>query len=146
MSQTPSRWVPLSRMLMSWYPSWGLLRGTPQQFERTQWRGAENIAKTASDVGAKVIHFSAIGAGINSTVSYWREGCFISLSRRHHLSPEHRVWTGRRLLLGKFHQCSGSQDYEVHLEVPETHQLGKCPSSHASIWRGNYSFSAGVRR
>lgn len=50
----------------------GLLRGTPQQFERTQWRGAENIAKTASDVGAKVIHFSAIGADIKSTVSYWR--------------------------------------------------------------------------
>ncbi|KAF8560010.1 NAD(P)-binding protein [Imleria badia] len=50
----------------------GLLRGTPQQFEHTQWRGAENVAKTASGVGAKIIHFSAIGADVNSTVPYWR--------------------------------------------------------------------------
>ena len=50
----------------------GLLRGTPEQFERTQWRGAENVAKTASGVGAKLIHFSAIGADVDSTVPYWR--------------------------------------------------------------------------
>jgi len=50
----------------------GLLRGTPEQFERTQWRGAENVAKTASGAGAKLIHFSAIGADVDSTVPYWR--------------------------------------------------------------------------
>ncbi|KAH0838000.1 major facilitator superfamily domain-containing protein [Lanmaoa asiatica] len=50
----------------------GLLRGTPGQFECTQWRGAENVAKTASGVGAKLIHFSAIGADVDSAVPYWR--------------------------------------------------------------------------
>ena len=50
----------------------GLLRGTPEQFKRTQWKGAENVAKTASGVGAKLIHFSAIGADVNSTIPYWK--------------------------------------------------------------------------
>lgn len=50
----------------------GLLRGTPGQFESTQWMGAENVAKTASGVGAKLIHFSAIGADVDSVVPYWR--------------------------------------------------------------------------
>lgn len=50
----------------------GLLRGSQGQFESMQWRGAENVAKTASRVGAKLIHFSAIGADVDSAVPYWR--------------------------------------------------------------------------
>ena len=50
----------------------GLLRGTQGQFESSQWRGAENVAKIASGVGAKLIHFSAIGADVESPVPYWR--------------------------------------------------------------------------
>ena len=50
----------------------GLLRGTPEQFERTQWIGAENVANTAAGVGAKLIHFSAMGANVDSTIPYWR--------------------------------------------------------------------------
>ncbi|KIJ22110.1 hypothetical protein PAXINDRAFT_124636 [Paxillus involutus ATCC 200175] len=50
----------------------GLLRGTPEIFERIQWRGAENVARTASKTGAKLIHFSAIGADVNSPIPYWR--------------------------------------------------------------------------
>ncbi|KAF8844108.1 NAD(P)-binding protein [Paxillus ammoniavirescens] len=50
----------------------GLLRGTPESFERIQWRGAENVARTASKTGAKLIHFSAIGADVNSPIPYWR--------------------------------------------------------------------------
>ncbi|KAF9245766.1 hypothetical protein BU15DRAFT_85459 [Melanogaster broomeanus] len=50
----------------------GILRGTPEMFDRIQWRGAENVARTASKTGAKLIHFSAIGADANSPIPYFR--------------------------------------------------------------------------
>ncbi|GJE85846.1 complex I NDUFA9 subunit family protein [Phanerochaete sordida] len=50
----------------------GLMNGTVEDFERIQWRGAENVAKAAEKVHAKVIHVSAIGANCNSPVPYAR--------------------------------------------------------------------------
>ncbi|TFY83552.1 hypothetical protein EWM64_g462 [Hericium alpestre] len=50
----------------------GILNGTPEQFEAIQWRGAENVAKAAKQIGAKVIHISAIGADKNSGIPYER--------------------------------------------------------------------------
>lgn len=44
----------------------GILRGSVTQFEAVQWKGAENVAAVAEEVGAKVIHISAIGADPNS--------------------------------------------------------------------------------
>lgn len=50
----------------------GILHGTPSDFERIQWRGAENVAQAAQEAGAKLIHFSAIGADPNSEIPYER--------------------------------------------------------------------------
>jgi NADH dehydrogenase len=50
----------------------GLMHGTPQQFDEIQWRGAENVAYAAKGVGAKLIHFSAIGADPGSHIPYER--------------------------------------------------------------------------
>lgn len=50
----------------------GIMHGTPQDFERIQWRGAENVAVCAKEVGAKLIHFSAIGANAQSNIPYAR--------------------------------------------------------------------------
>jgi uncharacterized protein YbjT (DUF2867 family) len=50
----------------------GLLYGSPKQFEDVQWKGAENVARAARDAGAKLIHFSAIGADANSRIPYVR--------------------------------------------------------------------------
>lgn len=50
----------------------GIMHGSPQDFERIQLKGAENVARAAKDVGAKLIHFSAIGADPNSNIPYWR--------------------------------------------------------------------------
>ncbi len=50
----------------------GLMHGSPQQFDEIQWRGAENVARAARQVGAKLVHFSAIGADLNSHISYAR--------------------------------------------------------------------------
>lgn len=50
----------------------GLMRGGVEDFERIQWKGAENVAKAAGKVHAKVIHISAIGANCNSPVPYAR--------------------------------------------------------------------------
>ena len=50
----------------------GLMHGSVEDFERIQWRGAENVAKAAEKVRAKVIHVSAIGANCNSLVPYAR--------------------------------------------------------------------------
>jgi uncharacterized protein YbjT (DUF2867 family) len=46
--------------------------GTPRDFENIQWKGAENVAQAAKNVGAKLIHFSAIGADPNSDIQYAR--------------------------------------------------------------------------
>ncbi|KAF7981130.1 hypothetical protein HWV62_34867 [Athelia sp. TMB] len=50
----------------------GIMHGTPSDFERIQWKGAENVAHAAKDAGAKLIHFSAIGADANSSIPYAR--------------------------------------------------------------------------
>jgi NADH dehydrogenase len=50
----------------------GLMHGKPEDFERAQWRGAENVAKAAKEVGARLIHISAIGANPASEIAYWR--------------------------------------------------------------------------
>lgn len=50
----------------------GLLHGRPSDFERIQWRGAENVANAAKQAGARLIHISAIGANPASDIAYWR--------------------------------------------------------------------------
>ncbi|RXW19161.1 hypothetical protein EST38_g6684 [Candolleomyces aberdarensis] len=50
----------------------GILHGKPSDFEKVQWRGAENVAATARQAGARLIHISAIGANPNSDIAYWR--------------------------------------------------------------------------
>ena len=50
----------------------GLMRGSPADFDRTQHRGAQNVARAAQEVGAKLIHFSAIGADTNSDIPYFK--------------------------------------------------------------------------
>ncbi|KAG5644622.1 hypothetical protein DXG03_008100 [Asterophora parasitica] len=50
----------------------GLLNGSPEQFEKIQLRGAENVATATKNAAAKLIHFSAIGADANSTIPYTR--------------------------------------------------------------------------
>lgn len=46
------------------------MHGTPKDFEDIQWKGAENVALAAQAVGAKLIHFSAIGANTQSDIMY----------------------------------------------------------------------------
>ncbi|KZV74897.1 NAD-P-binding protein [Peniophora sp. CONT] len=50
----------------------GLLTGSPDMFERVQWKGNENVAVAAKEAGAKLIYISAIGADRNSPVPYAR--------------------------------------------------------------------------
>lgn len=50
----------------------GILQGTPEQFEQIQWKGAENVAAAAKEAGAKLVHFSAIGADQGSKLPYAR--------------------------------------------------------------------------
>jgi dTDP-4-dehydrorhamnose reductase len=44
----------------------GILHGSPQQFEKVQLQGAEGVARAAKEVGARLVHFSAIGANETS--------------------------------------------------------------------------------
>jgi NADH dehydrogenase len=44
----------------------GILHGSKSIFEAVQWKGAENVAIAAQEVGAKLVHLSAIGADVNS--------------------------------------------------------------------------------
>ncbi|KAL1748969.1 hypothetical protein HDZ31DRAFT_59856 [Schizophyllum fasciatum] len=48
----------------------GILNGTWKQFEELHVHGARNVAQVAHDVGAKLIHVSAIGADVNSPILY----------------------------------------------------------------------------
>lgn len=48
----------------------GLLTGSPDQFDKIQWKGTENVAVAAKQAGAKLIHISAIGADKCSHVPY----------------------------------------------------------------------------
>jgi uncharacterized protein YbjT (DUF2867 family) len=48
----------------------GIMHGTPSDFDRIQHKGAENVARAAQSIGAKLIHISAIGADKNSTIPY----------------------------------------------------------------------------
>jgi uncharacterized protein YbjT (DUF2867 family) len=50
----------------------GLMYGSPEDFDRIQHRGAQNVARAAQEVGAKLIHFSAIGADARSDIPYFR--------------------------------------------------------------------------
>jgi uncharacterized protein YbjT (DUF2867 family) len=50
----------------------GIMYGSLKDFERIQWKGAENVASAARDAGAKLIHFSAIGADPKSPIPYAR--------------------------------------------------------------------------
>ena len=50
----------------------GLMHGSPEDFDRIQHRGAQNVARAAQEVDAKLIHFSAIGADINSDIPYYK--------------------------------------------------------------------------
>ena len=50
----------------------GITHGSPQDFERIQWKGAENVAIGARNAGAKLVHFSAIGADPSSSIPYVR--------------------------------------------------------------------------
>ena len=50
----------------------GIMHGTPKDFEAVQWKGAANVARAAHDVGAKLIHVSAIGADLSSDIPYAR--------------------------------------------------------------------------
>lgn len=50
----------------------GIMHGSTQDFNDIQWKGAENVARCAKDAGARLIHFSAIGADPNSKIPYAR--------------------------------------------------------------------------
>jgi len=50
----------------------GIMHGTPKEFEDIQWKGAENVARATKNVGAKLIHLSAIGADEKSSIPYAR--------------------------------------------------------------------------
>ncbi|KAJ3556518.1 hypothetical protein NM688_g1983 [Phlebia brevispora] len=54
----------------------GIMHGKPSDFAQVQWKGAQNVAKAAERVGAKVIHVSAIGANASSNVPYARTKWF----------------------------------------------------------------------
>jgi uncharacterized protein YbjT (DUF2867 family) len=49
----------------------GLMYGSREDFDRIQHRGAQNVARAAQEVGAKFIHFSAIGADLKSDIPYF---------------------------------------------------------------------------
>lgn len=65
----------------------GIMRGSPQDFEDIQWKGAENVANEARNAGAKLVHFSAIGADPSSDIPYVRTKGLAERSVRHIL-PE----------------------------------------------------------
>lgn len=46
--------------------------GSPEDFDRIQHRGAQNVARAAQEVGAKLVHFSAIGADARSDIPYFK--------------------------------------------------------------------------
>ena len=50
----------------------GLMYGSPGVLDRIQHRGAQNVARAAREVGAKLVHFSAIGADINCDLPYFK--------------------------------------------------------------------------
>jgi uncharacterized protein YbjT (DUF2867 family) len=45
--------------------------GSHEDFDRIQYHGAQNVARAAQRVGAKLIHFSAIGADPRSDIPYF---------------------------------------------------------------------------
>lgn len=50
----------------------GIMHGSPEDFDRIQWKGAENVAKAAKEAGARLVHVSAIGADRASDIPYNR--------------------------------------------------------------------------
>ena len=55
-------------------------QGTPRDFDNVQWKGGENVARMARDVGAKLIHFGAIGSDPNSSIPYARTKALAEIS------------------------------------------------------------------
>ena len=49
----------------------GLMYGSREDFDRIQHRGAQNVARAAQEAGAKLVHFSAIGADLRSDIPYF---------------------------------------------------------------------------
>ena len=49
----------------------GLMYGSREDFDRIQHHGARNVARAAQGVGAKLVHFSAIGADPRSDIPYF---------------------------------------------------------------------------
>jgi NADH dehydrogenase len=49
-----------------------LAEGGAQTFDAVQARGADTVARAAAEIGARVVHVSAIGADANSTARYAR--------------------------------------------------------------------------
>lgn len=47
------------------------MHGSREDFELIQHRGAQNVARAAQKIGAKLIHFSAIGADSRSEIPYF---------------------------------------------------------------------------
>lgn len=47
------------------------MHGSREDFHRIQHHGAENVARAAQEAGAKLIHFSAIGADPRSNIPYF---------------------------------------------------------------------------
>jgi NADH dehydrogenase len=48
----------------------GIMHGSFSDFDRIQHKGAENVARAAKVAGARLIHFSAIGANKDSPIPY----------------------------------------------------------------------------
>ena len=48
------------------------MHGSREDSDRVQHRGAQNVARAAQGVGAKLIHFSAIGADPRSDIPYFQ--------------------------------------------------------------------------
>ncbi|KIK70739.1 hypothetical protein GYMLUDRAFT_210155 [Collybiopsis luxurians FD-317 M1] len=48
----------------------GIMHGSSEDFDRIQWKGAENVARAAAKAGAKLVHVSAIGADKESKIPY----------------------------------------------------------------------------
>ena len=46
--------------------------GSPAQFEPVQRKGAENVARAAAAISAKLVHISAIGADLHGKIPYTR--------------------------------------------------------------------------
>ena len=147
----PSTLVPAFESASTVVSLVGILNGTKKHFEEIQARGAENVAKAAKEVGARVVHISAIGActdGEKSKVAYWRtkgmgEGSV------HNILGQDAVIVRPSLVFGPgdgffavsavtpyFTQINSQRKSEALCETLEI------PSVHARLWRWYDAFPA----